>query len=55
MDGDLYVIGIVLSLQDKFQFFSTIDWDLEEGGIDYRAIYCQSLEASLKKYLENLA
>jgi hypothetical protein len=55
MDGDLYAIGTILSPQDKFQFFSTADWDPEEGGIDYRATYRQSLEASLKKYSENLA
>jgi hypothetical protein len=55
MDGDLYAIGTVLSPQDKFQFFSTADWDPEEGGIDYRVTYRQSLEASLKKYSENLA
>jgi hypothetical protein len=34
---------------------STADWDLEEGGIDYRATYRQSLESSLEKYSENLA
>ncbi|EED11869.1 hypothetical protein TSTA_110490 [Talaromyces stipitatus ATCC 10500] len=31
------------------------DWDPEEGGIDYQAIYRQSLESSLEKYSENLA
>ncbi|KAL2006857.1 hypothetical protein VTN00DRAFT_9525 [Thermoascus crustaceus] len=55
MDGDLYAIGTILSPQDKLQFFSTADWDPEEGGIDYRATYRQSLESSLEKYSENLA
>ena len=55
MDGHLYAIGTILSPQDKLQFFSTADWDLEEGGIDYRATYRQSLESSLEKYSENLA
>jgi hypothetical protein len=55
MDGDLYAIGTILSPQDKLQFFSTPDWDLEEGGVDYRATYRQSLESSLEKYCENLA
>ena len=55
MDGHLYAIGTILSPQDKLQFFSTADWDPEEGGIDYRATYRQSLESSLEKYSENLA
>ncbi|EED18969.1 hypothetical protein TSTA_126770 [Talaromyces stipitatus ATCC 10500] len=55
MDGHLYAIGTILSPQDKLQFFSTADWDPEDGGIDYQVIYRQSLESSLKKYLENLA
>jgi hypothetical protein len=55
MDGDLYAIGTILSPQDKLQFFSTADWDPEEGRIDYRAMYRQRIESSLKKYSENLA
>ncbi|KAJ5248574.1 hypothetical protein N7468_000025 [Penicillium chermesinum] len=55
LDGNFYAIGTILSPQDKLQFFSTADGDPEEGGIDYRAIYRQSLESSLEKYSENLA
>jgi len=55
MDSNLYAIGTILSPQDKLQFFSTADWDPEEGGIDYRGTYRQSLESSLEKYSENLA
>jgi hypothetical protein len=55
IDGYLYAIGTILSPQDKLQFFSTTDWDPEEGGIDYRTTYRQSLESYLKKYSENLA
>lgn len=55
MDCDLYAIGTILSPQDKLQFFSTADWVPEEGGIDYRATYRQSLECCLEKYSENLA
>ncbi|EED22647.1 hypothetical protein TSTA_061370 [Talaromyces stipitatus ATCC 10500] len=55
MDSYLYAIGTILSPQDKLQFFSTADWDPEEGGINYQATYHQSLESSLKKYSENLA
>lgn len=55
MDGHLYATGTILSPQDNLQFFSNADWDPDEGGIDYRATYRQSLESSLEKYSENLA
>lgn len=56
IDGHIYVIGTILSPQDKLKFFSTSDWDPDpESGVDYRAAYRQSLESFLEKYSKSFA
>jgi hypothetical protein len=56
INGYLYIIGTILSSQDKLQYFATKNWDpdLADPNFNYYKKYRQSLEAFMKKYSEHV-
>ena len=52
IDNNLYIIGIILSLQQKLQFFKGIDW--HDPDTNWCATYCKSIEDYFDVYKQKL-
>jgi hypothetical protein len=50
IEGDLYAIGTIPASANKFQFFSTKDWESDDLEKDYKRIYREHLEYFFTSY-----